>query len=354
MPQSDPSKTEQATPKKREKTREDGDVAKSQEVPKAATTLAGIIIVYAWIGTINERVQDIMRSCYTFDATLDMTTKSAINFIHEIAYDLAVMLLPVFLFLFLFAGLSMRIQVGHLWTMKVFKPKWSKFNPIKGMKNMFLSMQTLMRLIKSIAFAAVIGIAPYIVITDEMDNFIQLYNATPEGIAVYMLSLIYKVSLYATIAMLAIALADYFYTRWDYDENIKMSKDEVKDEHKQSEGDPKIRQQQRQKMAEMSQQRMMQDVPKADVVVTNPTHISVALRYNAMEAPAPIVVAMGADLMAKRIREIARENDIPLRENVPLARALYKSVQVGDQIPEDLYKAVASILASLNKFKQKQ
>ncbi|MEZ0575087.1 flagellar biosynthesis protein FlhB [Halodesulfovibrio aestuarii] len=354
MPQSDPSKTEKATPKKRDKTREDGDVAKSQEVPKAATTLAGIIIVYAWIGVINERIQSIMRSCYTFDATLDMTTKSAINFINDVAYDLAVMLIPVFFFLFLFAGLSMRVQVGHLWTVKVFKPKWNKFNPIKGMKNMFLSMQTLVRLIKSIAFAAVIGIAPYLVITDEMDNFILLYNSTPEGIAEYMLRLIFKVSLYAMLAMLAIALADYFYSRWDYEENIKMSKDEVKDEHKQAEGDPKVRSQQRQKMAEMSQKRMMQDVPKADVIVTNPTHISVALRYNAMEAPAPIVVAMGADNIAKKIREIAKENNIPLRENVPLARALYKSVKVGDQIPEDLYKAVASILASLNKFKQKQ
>lgn len=354
MPQSDPSKTEKATPKKREKTREDGDVAKSQEVPKAATTLAGIIIVYWWIGTINDMTQEIMRRCYTFDATLDMTAKSALKFIYEMAYDLAIMLLPVFLFLFFFAGLSMRVQVGHLWTMKVFKPKWSKFNPIKGMKNMFLSMQTLVRLIKSIAFAAVIGIAPYLVITDEMDNFILLYNATPEGIAEYMLSLVFKVSLYATIAMLLIGLADYFYSRWDYEENIKMSKDEIKDEHKQAEGDPKVRSQQRQKMAEMSQKRMMQDVPTADVIVTNPTHLSIALRYNAMEAPAPIVVAMGADNIAMKIREIAKEHDIPLRENVPLARALYKSVKVGDQIPEDLYKAVASLLASLNKFKQKQ
>ncbi|SIO38102.1 flagellar biosynthesis protein FlhB [Halodesulfovibrio marinisediminis] len=354
MPQSDPSKTEKATPKKREKTREDGDVAKSQEVPKAATTLGGIIIVYAWIGTINERIQEIMRSCYTFDATLDMTMKSAINFINTMAFDLVIILAPIFLFLFFFAGISMRVQVGHLWTMKVFKPKWNKFNPIKGMKNMFLSMQTLVRLIKSIAFAAVIGIAPYLVITDEMDNFILLYNATPEGIAEYMLGLVFKVSLYATLAMIFIALADYFYSRWDYEENIKMSKDEVKDEHKQAEGDPKVRSQQRQKMAEMSQKRMMQDVPTADVIVTNPTHISVALRYNAMEAPAPIVVAMGADNIAMKIREIAKENDIPLRENVPLARALYKSVKVGDQIPEDLYKAVASILASLNKFKQKQ
>lgn len=354
MPQSDPSKTEQATPKKREKTREDGDVAKSQEVPKAATTLAGIIILYGWMGTINEHLREIMRSCYTFDATLDITTASALKIIYELAYDLAVMLVPVFLFLFFFAGFSMRVQVGHLWTMKVFKPKWNKFNPIKGMKNMFLSMQTLVRLVKSIVFAVVIGIAPYIVITDEMDKFILLYNASPEGIAHYMLNLVFKVSLYGVIAMLLVSLGDFFYSRWDYEENIKMSKDEVKDEHKQTEGDPKVRSQQRQKMNEMSQQRMLQDVPNADVVITNPTHISVALRYNAMEAPAPIVVAMGADLQAKRIRELAKEHNIPMRENVPLARALYKSVRVGDQIPEDLYKAVASILASLNKFKQKQ
>ncbi|MCG8530559.1 MAG: flagellar biosynthesis protein FlhB [Desulfovibrionales bacterium] len=354
MPQSDPSKTERATPKKREKTREEGNVAKSQEVPKAASTLAGIVILYAWMGTINERIQTIMQTCYSFDSSLDFTAKTALNIINSLAYDLGVMLLPVFLFLFFWTGLAVRVQVGHLWSPKVFKPKLERFNPIKGMKNMFLSMQTLVRLIKSMAFAAVIGIAPYLVITDEMDNFILLYNATPAGIAEYLLALVFKVSLYAVIAMIFIAMADYLYTRWDYEENIKMSKDEVKDEHKQAEGDPKVKQQQRQKMMQMSQKRMMQDVPKADVVITNPTHISVALRYDAQEAPAPIVVAMGADHLAKKIRELAREHNIPMRENVPLARALYKAVEVGDQIPEELYKAVASILASLNKFKVKQ
>ena len=352
MAQSDPSKTEKATPKKREKTREEGNVAKSQEVPKAFSTLAGIIILYGWAETINDRLGNIMRSCYTYDSSLEMTGKSALKMINTIAYDLAVMLLPIFLFLFFWTAVSMRMQVGHLWSTKVFKPKWERFNPIKGMKNMFLSLQTLVRLVKSIVFAAVIGAAPYLVITDEMDNFILLYNATPEGIAAYMCKLIFKVSLYGVIAMILVAFGDYFYTKWDYEENIKMSKDEVKDEHKQSEGDPKIRSQQRQKMMEMSQKRMMQDVPQADVVITNPTHIAVALKYDAREAPAPIVIAMGADNIAQKIKEIAAEHNIPLRENVPLARALYKSVNVGDQIPEDLYKAVASILASLSKFKR--
>ena len=149
--------------------------------------------------------------------------------------------------------------------------------------------------------------------------------------------------------MIAIAAADWWYTRWDYQENLKMTKDEVKDERKQQEGDPVVKGQIRQKMMKMSARRMMQQVPKADVVITNPTHIAVALRYNAAEAPAPIVVAMGVDRVAEKIKEVAREHRIPIRENKALARALYKQTEVGDVIPADLFQAVAIVLAQIWK-----
>jgi flagellar biosynthetic protein FlhB len=149
--------------------------------------------------------------------------------------------------------------------------------------------------------------------------------------------------------MIIIGLADLLYTRWDYEENIKMTKSEVKDERKQAEGDPAIKSKQRQKMMAVMMRRMMQDVPKADVVITNPTHLAIAIRYNALEAPAPLVLAKGAGAVAERIKEIAREHGVPVRENKPLARALYKVVEVGDTIPEEFYQAVAAILAQIYK-----
>ena len=178
-----------------------------------------------------------------------------------------------------------------------------------------------------------------------------MYYATPEGVASFMLGMARQILFYTAIPLLAITIFDVWQTRYSYKENMKMTKSEVKDERRQAEGDPVIKNKQRRKMMQVVQQRMMQNVPKADVVVTNPTHLAVALRYNASEAPAPVVLAKGADLLAERIKEIARENHVPIRENVPLARALYKSVEVGDMIPEELYKAVATLLASIWKLR---
>ena len=171
-----------------------------------------------------------------------------------------------------------------------------------------------------------------------------------EGVA-YMLQMGLKLAYYALLPILAIAAFDVWQSRFAYKEGMKMTKDEVKDERKQAEGDPVIKGQQRRKMMEVVMKRMMQDVPKADVVVTNPTHIAVALRYNAQEAPAPVVLAKGADHLAEKIKAVAREHNVPIRENVPLARALYKAVEVGDMVPEELYKAVATVLASIWKLK---
>ena len=216
---------------------------------------------------------------------------------------------------------------------------------------MLLDVGTLIRLGRSLLQAIVIGIAPYIVLKGEMDNIAPLFYQNAEGLAVYILETGAKMVIYALVPMLLIAAADLWYKKWDYIENLKMTKDEVKDERRQAEGDPQIKRKQRQKMMEVMARRMMQDVPKADVVITNPTHIAVALKYDALEAPAPICLAKGADRVAEKIKEIAREHGVPIRENVPLARALYKSVEVGETIPEELYKAVAAILAQLNKFK---
>lgn len=350
---SDPSKTEKATPKRRDKTREEGNVPKSQEVSKAVTTAAGVLGMALYIGVMVRYIENAYRYYLTQCFHIKVDAQSVYQILISAAAALGAILMPVLLFIGLAVWLSLRIQVGKLWTTKVFEFKWNRFNIINGLKGMFFSAQTFVRLGRSLLQAGVIGLVPYFIIKGEFDNFLPLYYASAAGVGEYMLRTGLVVVMYTMVPMFVIAVADLWYTRYTYEENIKMTKQEVKDEHKQSEGDPMVKQRQRQKMMQMIGKRMLNDVPKADVVITNPTHIAVALRYNMAEAPAPVVMAMGADHLAEKIKEVARENNVPIRENVPLARALYKSVQVGDMIPEELYKAVAAVLASIWRIKGK-
>ena len=347
----DPSKTEDATPKRIRDARKKGNVAKSQEISKAVSILGGLIGLFACMGLLSGELKRVFRHFLSTGPTFVMNDANLMELGLWISASLAKMILPVMLVIAFLVYLSLRIQVGKLWTTKVFEVKLEKFNPINGLKRMFFSLQTLIRLGKSLLQALCIGIAPLMVLKNEMPHFGSLYYMDALGVSIYILNIGAKMVIYALIPMLVIAIADWWYTRWDYKENLKMSKHEVKDERKQQEGDPLVKSQMRQKMMKMSSRRMMQQVPKADVVITNPNHIAVALRYNAAEAPAPVVVAMGVDRVAEKIKEIARENSVPIRENKVLARALYKQTQVGDTIPAELFQAVAIILAQIWKTK---
>jgi flagellar biosynthetic protein FlhB len=345
----DPSKTEQATPRRINKAREKGNVAKSQEASKTISVLAGLIILTFWTGFIGRDMMGIFRFFLSSSTDFTINEANLTSLALWMAAELAKMVLPVILFIACAVYLTLRLQIGRLWTLEPLKPKLSKFNPIKGLQRMVLSPQTFIRLGKSLIQALCIGFAPYLVIQEEMPRFITLYHMNATQVAVYILTVGSRIVLYALLPMLVLAVADLWHTRWSYKRNLMMSKDEIKDEHKQTEGDPKIKGKQRQEMMRMSMKRMMQEVPKADVVITNPTHIAVALRYDPDEAPAPVVVAMGADLIAQKIKDIAREHGVPLRENVPLARALYKQTKIGDTIPAELFQAVAAILAQIWK-----
>ena len=346
----DPSRTEDATPRRREKAREEGNVWKSQEITKTLAIVGGLVGLSIWIGYIGSNMGQIIRH---FMGTAILTFKAepseVVALCLFVAVELAKMILPVILFIGLIVFVALRAQVGKLWTTKVFKPKLSKFNPFNGIKRMLFSMDTFVRMAKSVLQAVFIGIAPWMVIKGEMAAFPMLYDADAAGLMWYMLTLGLKVTMWALVPMVGLMLFDYFYSRWQYSENLKMTKDEVKDERRQMEGDPLVKSKQRQKMMQMSARRMMQEVPKADVIITNPTHIAIAIRYNALEAPAPIILAKGADKIAEKIREIAKEHNIPIRENKLLARALYKHVEIGDMIPEEFYQAVAVILAQIWK-----
>ncbi len=347
----DPSKTEQATPKRLNKARRKGNVPKSQELGKAMSVLAGFLGLSFWISYMGKSLLDLFFYFINNSSTFEITDANVVALMFWIAEELAKILLPVLLFIAAVMIVVLRLQVGQLWSTEVFAFKWSKFNMISGLKRMFASADTFMRLGKSLLQAFVIGLAPLLVIRSEILNVLGLYHEDATGITVYILTLASRMVKYALFPMFVIGLADFFYSRWSYNENLKMSKDEVKDERKQAEGDEKIKAKIRQRMMKMSMRRMMQDVPKADVVITNPTHIAVALSYDAEKAPAPVVVAMGADHVAEKIKELAREHRIPIREDVALARALYKQAEVGDVIPPELFQAVAIILAKLWKNK---
>jgi flagellar biosynthetic protein FlhB len=351
--QSDPSKTETATAKRRNKQRDEGNVPKSQETTKAVSLAAGLIGMYVWIGIITNEFKVLYRHFFQHAPEYTVTEQSIMDMAFWIASLLAKMLLPFLLFIALVVYITLRLQVGKLWTTKVFKFNLSRFNLLKGLKNILASPQSLLRLLKSIVMMLIVGIVPYVVIKRAFPGFLDMYYANAEGVASYMLTTSFWMVAYTLIPVFAVAAFDLWQSRYAYEESIKMTKEEVKDERKQMEGDPVIKQKQRQKMMAFMTKHMRQDVKKADVVITNPTHYAVALAYNPSEAAAPIVVAKGLNHLAEKIKEVAREHNVPIRENKPLAQALYKTVEIGDMIPEELFKAVASILASIWRMKNK-
>jgi len=354
MAQHDPSRTEHATPKRRNKARGEGSVPKSQELPKPVTLFVALITLRFYLDTIRGELEDLMRWFLHDGFSFELTPASVYALFQQCVSSMAIMLLPIMLVIAVAAFITLRLQVGKLWAPKVFKPKFKAFNVVSGLKKLLISKDTIIRLAKSIFMAAAVALGPYVVLKKAFGEVIPLFYQTPESIAVYVLSAGQTMFHYALAPMILIGIGDLIYTRWDYEENLKMTKSEVKDERKQAEGDPVIKNKQKQKMMAMAMRRMMQSVPKADVVITNPTHLAIAIRYNAMEAPAPVVLAKGAGPVAERIKEIAREHGIPIRENKPLARALYKVIEVGDTIPEEFYQAVAAILAQIYRAKQKR
>jgi flagellar biosynthesis protein FlhB len=317
--------------------------------------MGGFLALLFMVQVMVNQMHDLFIWTFSENLFTEFTPETVYLLFQTVSWRIAVMMLPVMLACALVAFLTLRLQVGHLWTLKVFEfsNALKKFNIVAGVQRLFISTQTVVRLLRSLFMAIAVGYAPFLVLKMEAPNFVPLFYQDAHTVASYMLITGAKMVIYALVPMLLIALADLAYTRWDYEENLKMTKDEVKDERKQAEGDQTVKNKMRQKMMAVMQKRMMESVPKADVVITNPTHLAIALRYNPLEAPSPMVLAKGADFMAKKIRDIAQENNIPIRENKPLAQALYKSVDVGQAIPEELFQAVASILAQLPKFRRR-
>ncbi len=341
----DPSKTEKPTGKKLQKSREEGQVAKSQEIASAFILIVGLAYFFFAGGRFFDGPANLMRYIFQDALLLEINSATVYNLLLLTIRQMFFLLAP-FLLLMLFVGLAANVmQVGFKITPKAMKPKFSKLNPISGFKSKFLSLRPLVELVKSCLKIGLLGYIAYSVYRQNFAGFFSLLNQPVGIILTFIAKLAFQILWRCGLLMLLIAFLDYLYQRWDFMENQKMSKQEVKDEMKQAEGDPQVKSRIRSMQMNAARQRMMQEVPKADVVITNPTHIAVALVYDQESSEAPLVVAKGAGLIAEKIKKVAREHGVPVVENKALARLIFKTVELNQMIPETLYQAVAEVLA---------
>ena len=343
-------KSEKPTPKKRADVRKKGEVAKSRELPSVTVLLSGILTLAVSAPFMNTQMRAVMEKTLQEFPTTDFGIAGAVNLFNELSIIFLLMIGPFMAAVFLVAILSNILQVGFLLSGESIKPKLSKLNPLKGLARLF-SIQSLMEFVKSMTKLLIVGIVSYFCIKGEMDRIIGLMDMELQTIAAYILIIIIKITIICSLAMLILVAADYAFQRWQFEKRIKMTKKEVKDELKTSEGDPLIKSRIKSIQMEMSRKRMMQDVPKADVVITNPTHFAVAIKYDSALMGAPQLLAKGAGAVAQRIKALAQEHHIPVVENQELARNLFAAVDIGQEIPIDLYQAVAEVLAYIYKLK---
>lgn len=352
-------KTEPATAKKLKDARDEGKVAKSRELNSAFDLIVLFLCLKIFVSFVGGKFIDIFS--YIYENMPDfvkineggLSVQAAAGLIASVTLKSLLIMLPFMAFGFVVTLLVSIVQVGWKVSTKPMKPELSKLNPLNGFKRIF-SKDSLFELVKSILKIVIIIYIAYTSIKDNANDLFALYDLGLNQAVALVGTLIINTGIKISIVYLVIGLTDFIYQKHKFNEDMKMTKQEVKDEYKNTEGDPQIKGRQRRKMQEVSQKRMMQDVPKADVVITNPTHFAVALKYEAKVSSAPVVLAKGEDYLAQKIKEVARENKIEIVENKPLARMLYHNVDVGAEIPPELYQAVAEVLAAVYKAKNIQ
>ncbi len=343
-------KTEPATDKKKDDARKEGQVAKSKELTGAISLFAMFLVLKIFIGNIGTSFLQTFSEAYNRIPEMTTLTEGMViprefaGVMNQIIIKILLMLLPFLAVAFIVAFIVDLVQVKWKPTAKPLQPKFNKLNPINGFKKLF-GVDKLIELLKSLLKLIIIGYMAYSTLKDEAAQLFLLYDMQLIGALKLFGDIVINMSLKICAVYLMIGIVDYVYQRHKFNEDLKMTKQEVKDEWKNSEGDPAIKGKQRQRMQEASRRRMMQDIPQADVVITNPTHFAVAVKYDPQAAPAPYVVAKGEDFLAAKIKEEAGKYGIDIVENKPLARMLYYNVDLGAQIPPELYSTVAEILA---------
>ena len=347
-------KTEEATEKRKRDAVQEGNVAKSQDLGSVVILLAGFLMLRAYGANMYSRCADFMRYCFGQILQSNLTLNEALILLNQFIVVTLIITIPFMLAIMLAGIFSNVIQIGFLFRFDPMTPNFDRMNPVSNIQNMF-SWKMVAELVKSILKILIVAYVPYSTIKEEFPKFIGFIKSNPIYSFGILLDICYAMAIKIILIFLVLAIADWFFQKWRYDESLKMSKEDIKEEHKQQEGDPHVKQKIREVQRRASQRRQMEEVPKATVVVTNPTHIAVAIKYNFGEKNAvPEIVAMGSGFIAQKIKEIARENNVPIVENKPLAREMFKKANVGDKIPEELWTAVAEILAQVVRDRQKK
>lgn len=342
-------KTEEATPQKLQESKKKGQVAKSKEVGLALNLLMTTLIISFLGQYAMDNLQNVMTGFLRNFMDINLTYKNLFYISLTVVMKFAVIILPLITPIMVMGIFANFIQTGFIFTKETLKPDIKKLNPISGFKKIF-STRTLVELVKDLALVNVVGYVGYRFLKKNYMTILNLNNLRFSVMLEAFRGIVVKVFFNITLVMIFIAVADFIFQKRKYKKDMKMSKQEVKEEYKQQEGDPQIKGKIRQKQREMAMRRMMQSVPDATVVITNPTHIAVALKYEEGLGVAPMVVAKGADYVAYKIKEKARESKIPIIENRPLARMIYEKVELEEEIPAEMYEAVAEILAFVFKF----
>ena len=345
-------KTEKATPKKRDESRKKGQVAKSAELPGAGVLLACIVILMMFGSNFRTVITHVFTDVFMNRITMEVTIDNVMNMMMQYMLEIMKLIAPIFLAVILIVILASFGQYGILFVSEGLTPKFSKINPIKGFKNIF-SMRSVVELLKSLLKMTLIGFLVYSTLQSEIGTLSKLHSMSLEDTLSFAGSVTLALGIKIGAALLILGVFDFMYQKFEFEKSIRMSKQDIKDEYKKAEGDPMIKGKIRERQRRMAMQRMMQDVPTADVIITNPTHYAVALKYDGDQMQAPEVVAKGQDFVALRIREIAKDNGVLIMENKPLARALFAQAEIGDTVPADLFQAVAEVLAYVYKLKGK-
>ena len=343
-------RTEPATPKRRQKARAEGQVAKSRELNTALVLLTGFGALTIWGTSMYQQITNMFQHWFTQVGTTHLNPAEVHKIFSQITLTSAYMLAPIMLSLCLVAILSNYLQVGALFSLKSIRFNFSKLNPLNGIKRLF-SLNCLVELFKSLLKVTIIGSIAYITLKTELIQLFPLLDKEVTQILSFMFRVAGTLFWRVCLGLIVLAILDYSYQKYQYEKNLRMTKQEVKDEFRQAEGDPKVKSRLRSLMRQLGKKRMMAQVPNADVVVTNPTHYAVALQYDSEKMIAPQVVAKGQGYLALKIIALAQTSGVPRIEKPDLARALYRLVKVGEYIPSTLYRAVAEILAHIYRLR---
>ena len=345
-------KTEQPTAKKKKEERKKGNIARSREVSNAFTLIGAVLCIFMMINGLIKNLKIYIASSLTMDFSRDLTNKMA----HEIFSDgltkYMKFFLPMGIIVICLAIIANIVQGGFVISKEAMKPKFSKLNPLNGIKNMF-SGQAFVTTLKNVILLIILTYVGFSFIKNNYVDILKVGNVYFPHLIYAIFDIVKKLFKIAIVISVVIGALDFAYQLFSHKKRMKMTKQEVKEEFKQAEGDPHVKGQIKQRQRQILSQAMIQNTKEATVIINNPTHISIAIRYEREKDTAPVVIAKGADILAMKMREIAKENDIPMIENIPLARMIYREVEVNQEVPAEMYQAIAEVLVAVYKIKNR-